>query len=145
MSQNRKYDPLYRGFSKIEEGVFVFGPRIAQAVVIWALTGGPEFVFWDGTSSLPFSYRRLKEDWPEAVVDAVVGVAPYQYGLGMVLERIRDEKGRVSGATEFDEIVKIVKNLNHQVYQELCVISLVHLRKPVGRENVVYEEVAFSA
>lgn len=144
MSQ-RRYDPLYRGFSKIDEGVFIFGPRVAQAVVIWALTGGPEFVFWDGTSSLPFSYRRLKEDWPEAVVDAVVGVAPHQYGLVMFLELIRDEKGRASSTTGFDEVVKIVKNLNHQVYQELCVISLVHLRRPVGRENVVYEEGTFSA
>lgn len=124
------YDPLFRGFSeKTGEGVFVFGPRIARAVIIHALTAGEESV----RMGLPFSYRELKSTWREALVDATLGINKH-CGLKVLLGRIEVEKSRVGSNPEFDEASKIAERLNHGVFQEMMVLVLVN-RKPVVREE----------
>lgn len=131
----RKYEhDFFEWFKKGPEGEYIFGPRIARAVSIWALTGGPEFVYQNETSGLPFSYRELKILSREAVKDAVTGVTIGDKlvcsGIGALLNRIESILAGEHDDGHFDEARKITKRLNAEVFADLCVLREIHVRKP---------------
>lgn len=131
----RIYERDFLGWSKKgPEGEYVFGPRIARAVSIWALTGGPEFVYQNETSGLPFSYRELKILSHEAVKDAIIGVTIDNKlvccGIGALLDRIESIGAGERDDGHFDEARKIAKRLNAEVFADLCVLREIHIRKP---------------
>ncbi len=123
-----QYDPCYKGFlEEIDSNVCVFGPRVARAIMLYALVSGDQFV----KEGLRISYRELKVYWPQAVQDGLFG-SKWRCGLVTLLHKIEVGKNKQALDEGFDDVVQIIKNLNHQVFNELCALS-------VGRKTVKKE------